>query len=70
MKNAARMIGKKVLVNGVEGVVVDLVYHWKSEAGDKFIVEMPDGSKADLLVSDMVARVNAMFARVWGTAKA
>jgi len=64
MKDATRMIGKKVLVDGVEGVVLDLVWHWKSESGDKYIVQMPDGSKRDLLVSDMVARVNAYFGRV------
>jgi hypothetical protein len=66
MKDAKRMIGKKVLVDGIEGVVVDLVWHWKSSAGDKFIVEMPDDSKRDLLVSDMVARVDAFFKRVLG----
>lgn len=66
MNNAARMIGKKVNVNGVIGTVVDHVAHWQTETLDWFEVDMPDGSRAQLLVSDMVARVNAMFSRVWG----
>lgn len=66
MKNATRMIGKQVKVNGIEGKVYDHVGHWQTEKLDFFRVEMPDGSKVELLVSDVDARVNEMFSRVWG----
>ncbi len=66
MNNAARMIGKQVKVNGVSGTVLDVVYHWQSETLDFFTVEMPDGNIVNLLVADMVARVDEMFSRVWG----
>jgi hypothetical protein len=54
MKNAEKMVGKEVLVDGAVGVVVAYELRWAA-CFDNFVVLMADGGYRYPLVSDVVA---------------
>jgi len=53
MKNAATQIGNEILVGNKIGIISDWIQHWRTAANDFFIVNMPNGSKVQVLVSQV-----------------